>query len=65
MTVREVYRFVRRDGGVTVSPRKPEGEYTLLSRLIADEGWLITDGTDFYECIDVDSPEGYREVVSE
>lgn len=65
MTVRTVYRFVRADGGVTVSPRKPDCEYTLLSRLIADEGCVITDGADFFDCIDVASPEGYSEVRAE
>lgn len=56
MKVRNLYRYKREDGGVTISPIKPvnteysEGWY----RLIADEGKLITDGVYTYSCIDVE-----------
>ena len=54
-------------GSVTVSPNIPEHEmYTeIMLRLIADEGKLLTiNGTDTYPCIDVESDEGWYEVVA-
>lgn len=60
-----LYRYRRADGGMTIGPNEPkEGtEYTMLSRLIADKGKLLTDGTDFVTpCIDVDDAEGWYEI---
>lgn len=53
-----IYRHVRSDGGVTVSPTKPEGDYTEMVRLVADEGKVLRlpDGTTT-SCIDVDKAE--------
>lgn len=63
MTVKKMYRFKRADGGVTVSPIKPECEYTEMSRIIADKGKAVTkDGVNFFAVIDTDSAEGWREV---
>lgn len=56
-----LYRYNRADGGVTVSPIRPEGEYTVLYRLIADEGHTITDGVHHVECVDTDHPEAWEE----
>lgn len=58
-----LYRYRRSDGGLTIGPNQPEGEYTMLSRLIADEGKVLTDGTDFTTpCIDVDDVSGWYEI---
>lgn len=58
-----IYRYKRPDGGVTVSPIKPEGEYTEGVRLVADKGKLITkDGVNFYTVKDEDFAEGWYEV---
>lgn len=60
-----LYRYKRPDGGTTIGPNEPkEGtEYTMLSRLVADEGKLLTDGTDFVTpCIDVDDISGWYEI---
>ena len=58
-----LYRYLREDGGVTVSPNKPDVEYTTLARLVADEGKALTqDGEKFTSCIDVDSADGWYEV---
>lgn len=58
-----LYRYNRADGGVTISPVKPDGEYTKMVRLIADEGKALTkDGVNFTTCTDVESAEGWYEV---
>lgn len=64
MKVVKLYRTVREDGGVTVSPTKVEsGEYTEMFRLIADDGKLLTvNGIDTCPCVDVETVEGWYEV---
>lgn len=58
-----LYKYTRPDGGVTVSPNKPDGKYTEMVRLIADEGKVLTlDGVNFTSCTDVVSEEGWYEV---
>ena len=59
MSIIPLYRYTRPDGGVTVSPIKPDTEYTELCRLIADEGMAITNGVIITDCIDVDSADGW------
>lgn len=63
MIVKELYCFEREEGKVTVSTEKPEGDYSLRFRLIADEEKELTkDGENFTTCIDVDSTEDWYEV---
>lgn len=63
MEIKTLYRFKREDGGITVSPNKPEGEYTELVRLVADEGKVLTqDGERLFCVIDTDSADGWYEV---
>ena len=63
MTVKELYHYEREAGKITVSTEKPECDYTIKYRIIAEEGKAITnDGENFTSCIDVDSPEGWYEV---
>ena len=57
-----LYRFIRPDGGVTVSTVKPETDYTELTRLVADEGYILTDGTSYTACTDTDNPGAWSEV---
>ena len=59
-----LYRYERPDGGITVSPIKPEDtEFTEEVRLVADEGKLLTkDGVNTTPCVDVESDEGWYEV---
>jgi hypothetical protein len=58
-----LYKYTREGGGVTVSPAKPDGEYTELYRIIADEGKALTqDGVNVVPCADVESVEGWYEV---
>ena len=59
----KLYRYERPDGGVSVSPEAPAGEYTLMCRLVADEGMALTkDGLHLAACVDVESDEGWYEV---
>ena len=64
MEIKPLYRFLREDGGFTESPDKPDvAEYITRYRLIASEGKLLTDGTTETYCIDVDSADGWSEIV--
>ena len=63
MEVKPLYKFKRADGGTTVSPNKPEGEYTEGVRIIAAPGKAITkDGVNLYPAKDEDGLEGWYEV---
>ena len=63
MIVKELYCYEREVGKVTHSLEKPECDYTIKFRLIADEGKELTkDGENFTTCIDVDTTEGWYEV---
>ena len=48
-----IYRYQRPDGGYTVSPVKPDGNYQVRWRLIAEEGKAITNGEATLTVIDV------------
>lgn len=63
MQIITLYRYERENGGVTVSPNKPDTEYTEMCRLVADEGKLLTsDGVNTTTCADVSTPEGWYEI---
>ena len=57
-----LYRYIRPGGGVSTSPVKPEGEYTLMYRLVADEGKLLTNGEVETSCIDTAGPAMWMEI---
>lgn len=59
-----LFKFKRKDGGVTVSPKKPENtDFEEAVRLIAEEGKTLTnDGINFTQCVDVASAEGWEEI---
>jgi hypothetical protein len=63
MQIKELYRYFREGGGTNVSPTKPECDYTILFRVIADEDKLITkDGENFCTVIDTDDVNEWYEV---
>lgn len=63
MQIIPLYRYMRQDGGITISPVKPDAaKYTVKYRLIADEGMTLTDGSVMMASVDVDSEEGWSEV---
>lgn len=58
-----LYKYKREGGGITVSPNKPDGEYTELVRIVADKGKRVTrDGENLYIAIDQDTVDGWCEV---
>lgn len=58
-----LYRYIRADGGVTVSTSRPDLDYTELYRLIADEGMMLTDGFANADCVDTNDPDAWSEVA--
>jgi hypothetical protein len=64
MQIKTLYRYKRPDGGITITPEKPETtEFDIRYRIIADKGKILTvDGDSQYSCIDVDSTDGWYEV---
>ena len=63
MQIIALYKYEREDGGITVSPVKPDTEYAEMFRLVADEGKALTkDGKELMPCVDVDSADDWREV---
>ena len=63
MKIITLYKYTREDGGITVSPNKPECEYAELVRIVADEGKRITqDGETLYIVIDQEASDGWYEV---
>lgn len=66
MDIKTLYRYKRPDGGVTVSPEEPDVPYTVMYRLIADDGMMVTqDGRNGYSVVDTDAPDEWREVESD
>lgn len=61
MRIVNLYRYEREPGKITTSPVKPDDcvDYSVIYRLIADEGMAITDGTSIVECVDTNSSEGW------
>lgn len=57
-----LYRYTRSDGGVTVSTVKPDVDYTELFRIVADEGFALTDGTTMTACTDTGNLSAWSEV---
>ena len=63
MRIVNLYRYDREPGEITTSPVKPNDgiDYTIIYRLIADEGMAITDGTSIVKCVDTNSSEGWTD----
>lgn len=63
MEIKELYRYEREPNKVTVSPIKPNCEYEILYRIIASDGYLVTqDGINLYPCVDTASKDGWYEI---
>ena len=63
MIIKEIYCYEREKDKITISLIKPEQDYQINYRLIADDGKLLTnDDLTFTPCIDVISSEGWYEV---
>ena len=57
-----LYKYERVEGGTTVSPLKPDCEYTEMYRLVADEDKMLQNGETITSCIDVENTEGWIEI---
>lgn len=62
MQIINLYKYERADGGITVSPIKPDCEYTEMYRLVADEGKVLTNGEIIMASVDVEHTEGWVEI---
>ena len=62
MQIKPLYKYARADGGTTVSPNKPDCEYTIKYRLVADEGKVLTDGEITTSCTDTEDVSKWSEV---
>lgn len=56
MTIKNLYKIIRADGGVTISTAQPDGPYVPYLRLIADDGKILTNGVVKAPVVDV--PDG-------
>lgn len=63
MQIINLYRYIRPDGGITVSTIKPDIEYTELYRLVADEGMILTNGDQTAACVDVIDVSVWTEIT--
>lgn len=61
MQIITLYKIIRADGGITVTPNKPDEYESILYRLVADEGKELIKGDIKTECIDTDNSEGWIE----
>ena len=57
-----LYRYIRADGGVTVSTNKPETDYTELTRLVADDDKILTNGQTETFCVDTNNVGEWNEI---
>jgi hypothetical protein len=62
MQIITLYKYIREDGGTTVSPIKPDCEYTEMYRIIADEGKTLVKGDMVTTCADVESLDDWEEI---
>lgn len=62
MQIIKLYKYKRKNGGVTVSPVKPSCEYNEMVRLVADEGKELVNGEQRTSCVDTETAEGWIEV---
>lgn len=62
MQKKTLYKYKRKDSGVTVSTEKPDCEYTETYRLIADEEKILTEGDIFAPVVDTDAPDIWTEI---
>lgn len=57
-----LYKYERAGGGTTVSPRKPDREYTEMHRLVADKGKMLQNGETIISCIDAENTDNWIEI---
>lgn len=65
MQIINLYRVIRPDGGVTVTPNKPDSYEKMMYRIVADEGKELVNGDMRTSCADVVSTDGWTEVYAQ
>ena len=65
MQIINLYRVIRPDGGVTVTPNKPDSYEKVMYRIVADEGKELVNGDVRTSCTDVESTDGWVEVEAQ
>ena len=65
MQIINLYRVIRPDGGVTVTPNKPDSYEKVMYRIVADEGKELVNGNMRTSCADVESTDGWAEVEAQ
>lgn len=63
MIIKTIYRYSQGDK-TTVSPTKPNVDYTETYRIIAEDGMAITNGVVECECIDTDDTSAWHDCES-
>lgn len=61
MKKKKLYRYTK-DDSVVISPDKPDVYYTEMLRLVADEGYILTNGEMTAYCIDTEDGTLWNEV---
>jgi hypothetical protein len=62
MHIIKLYKYTRWNGKTSTSPRKLNKPHTVIYRLVADEGKVLTDGIITTPCVDVENVEGWSEI---
>ena len=63
MRVIQLYKYAYEGNYTVVSPRVLDGEVVgTLSRLIADSGMILTNGSVYTRCVDLENTDGWVEV---
>jgi hypothetical protein len=62
MQIINLYKYIREGGGTTVSPIKPDCEYTAMYRIVADDNKILVNGEIETVSADVYSLDGWEEV---
>lgn len=66
MIIKTLYRVMRSDGGIDITPNKPVNkDYSKTYRLISETGMALTDGNSIFICIDTDNIDKYHEIEYE
>ena len=65
MQIINLYRVTRADGGITVTPNKPDSYDAVMYRIIADDGKELVKGDVRTSCADVESTDGWVEVEAQ
>ena len=57
-----LYRYIRQDGGVTISPNVPNCEYDEMIRLVSDADKILSNGEKTALCIDTTNEDEWHEI---